>query len=83
MEMTYCRRAIRFIYFHDIHHLVGMAEPEIDTFNTYLSIKEKISASIQNQALSALLFLYRHILDSRSATLAKFAPESRKGFPWS
>jgi site-specific recombinase XerD len=40
-----------------------MAEPEINAFLTHLAVKEKISASTQNQALSALLFLYRHVLD--------------------
>ena len=39
-----------------------MAEPEINAFLTHLAVKEKVSASTQNQALSALLFLYRHVL---------------------
>ncbi len=39
-----------------------MAEPEINTFLTHLAIKEKVSASRQNQSLSALLFLYRLVL---------------------
>ena len=37
-----------------------MAEPEINAFLTHLAVKENVSASTQNQALSALLFLYRH-----------------------
>jgi integron integrase len=40
-----------------------MAEPEINAFLTHLAIKEKVSASTQTQALSALLFLYRHVLN--------------------
>ena len=39
-----------------------MAEAEINGFLTYLAVKEKVSASTQNQALSALLFLYRHVI---------------------
>ncbi len=39
-----------------------MAEPEINAFLTRLAVKEQVSASTQNQALSALLFLYRHVL---------------------
>jgi site-specific recombinase XerD len=39
-----------------------MAEPEINAFLSHLALKEKVSASTQNQALSALLFLYRHVL---------------------
>jgi len=39
-----------------------MSEPEINAFLTHLAVKEKVSASTQNQALSAILFLYRHVL---------------------
>jgi site-specific recombinase XerD len=39
-----------------------MAEPEINAFLTHLAVKEKVSASTKNQALSAVLFLYRHVL---------------------
>ena len=37
-----------------------MAQPEINRFLTYLALKEKVSASAQNQAMAALLFLYRY-----------------------
>jgi integron integrase len=39
-----------------------MAEPEINAFLTYLAVEERVSASTQNQALAALLFLYRHVI---------------------
>lgn len=39
-----------------------MAEPDINQFLTHLALQEKVSASTQNQALSALLFLYRHVI---------------------
>ena len=39
-----------------------MAEAEVNQFLTHLAVKEKVSASTQNQALSALLFLYRYVL---------------------
>ena len=52
----------RFIFFHHVRHPAEMAEPEINAFLTHLAVKEKVSASTQNQALSALLFLYRHVL---------------------
>jgi integron integrase len=39
-----------------------MAEPEINAFLTHLAVKHKVSASTQNQALSALLFLHRHVI---------------------
>jgi len=46
-----------------------MAEPEINAFLTHLAIKEKVSASTQTQALSAILFLYRHVLGREVGTL--------------
>ena len=61
-EHTYCQWVKRFIYFHNVRHPDEMAEPEINAFLTHLALKGKVSASTQNQALCALLFLYRHIL---------------------
>jgi integron integrase len=61
-EKTYCQWVRRFIHFHSIRHPAEMAEPEINAFLTHLAVKDKVSASTQNQALSALLFLYRHVI---------------------
>ena len=61
-EQSYCHWVKRFFYFHNIRHPAEMAEPEINAFLTHLAVKEKVSSSTQNQALSALLFLYRHVL---------------------
>lgn len=61
-EQTYCSWVKRFIYFYNVRHPQQMAEPEINAFLTYLAVKEKVAASTQNQALSAILFLYRHVL---------------------
>ena len=61
-EKTYCSWVRRFIFFHNVRHPAEMAEPEINAFLTDLAVKQKVSASTQNQALSALLFLYRHVI---------------------
>jgi integron integrase len=61
-EQTYCHWVRRFIFFHQIRHPAEMGETEINAFLTHLAVKEKVSASTQNQALSALLFLYRHVI---------------------
>ena len=61
-EQAYCLWVRRFIHFHDLRHPAEMAEPEINAFLTHLAVADKVSASTQNQALSALLFLYRHVL---------------------
>ena len=40
-----------------------MSKAEIKAFLTYLAVEEQVSASTQNQVLSALLFLYREVLN--------------------
>ncbi|MCK5557188.1 MAG: integron integrase, partial [Candidatus Hydrogenedentes bacterium] len=62
-ERSYCNWVKRFIFFHNVRHPDEMGEPEINAFLTHLAVKEHVSTSTQNQALSALLFLYRHVLD--------------------
>jgi len=62
-EHTYCHWVKRFIFFHNVRHPAEMGEPEVNAFLTFLAMKGKVSASTQNQALSALLFLYRYVLD--------------------
>jgi len=61
-EQTYCHWVKRFIYFHKVRHPAEMGEPEINAFLTHLAVKERVTASTQTQALSALLFLYRHVI---------------------
>ena len=53
----------RFIFFHGKRHPVEMGEQEISQFLSALAVERQVSASTQNQALNALLFLYRHVLD--------------------
>ncbi len=48
-EQTYCHWIKRFIFFHKVRHPAEMAEPEINAFLTHLAVKEKVSASTQNQ----------------------------------
>jgi integron integrase len=52
----------RFILFHGKRHPVEMAEAEVSAFLSALAVGERVAASTQNQALCALLFLYRHVL---------------------
>ena len=55
----------RFIYFHNVRHPAEMAESEINAFLTHWAVEKHVSASTQNQALSALLFLYRPGLEGK------------------
>ncbi len=61
-EDTYCSWVKRYVHFHNMRHPKEMGEPEINAFLTHLAVAEKVSASTQNQALSALLFLYRNVI---------------------
>ncbi len=61
-EKAYCQWVKRFIQFHDLRHPAEMGETEINAFLTYLAVEQKVAASTQNQALAALLFLYRHVI---------------------
>ena len=61
-EQAYCRWVRRFIRFHGLRHPAQMAEGEVNAFLTHLAVREQVSASTQTQALSAILFLYRHVL---------------------
>ncbi len=62
-EKTYVDWIKRFIFFHGKRHPLEMDEPEINHFLTDLAVNKKVSASTQNQALSAILFLYQHVLE--------------------
>ena len=53
----------RFVLFHNKRHPREMGKREIESFLTYLAVDSKVSSSTQSQALSALLFLYRDVLD--------------------
>jgi hypothetical protein len=48
-----------------------MAESEIDSYSTHLAVKRKVSPSIQNQALSALPFLYRRVFGKEIGDLGE------------
>ncbi len=61
-EETYINWIKRFIIFHGKRHPGEMGEFEVTQFLTHLAVEGKVSASTQNQALSAVLFLYREVL---------------------
>jgi integron integrase len=61
-EKTYIDWIKRYILFHNKRHPNEMGAPEIQTFLVHLATERNVSASTQNQALSAILFLYRHVL---------------------
>ncbi|HEV8338040.1 MAG TPA: phage integrase N-terminal SAM-like domain-containing protein [bacterium] len=61
-EKAYVGWIRRYVLFHNKRHPADMGEVEIGKFLSSLALDGKVSASTQNQALSALLFLYREVL---------------------
>lgn len=61
-EQAYVDWVRRFVRFHGRRHPSTMGEREVAAFLIHLATEKRVSASTQNQALSALLFLYRHVL---------------------
>ncbi len=62
-EKTYAQWVREYILFHKKRHPREMGVAEINQFITHLVIERKVSASTQNQALSAILFLYHNLLN--------------------
>jgi integron integrase len=62
-EKTYLHWIRRYIRFHDRRHPRLMGAPEVEKFLTSLAVENRVSASTQNQALAAVLFLYRDVLE--------------------
>ena len=61
-ESAYVHRVRRFILFHHKRHPAEMGADEVRAFLTHLAVEARVSASTQNQALCALVFLYREVL---------------------
>ncbi len=61
-EKSYLQWAKRFILFHKKRHPSEMGRAEVEAFLTHLAVAGDVAASTQNQALSALLFLYQYVL---------------------
>lgn len=68
-ERAYAGWIRRFVLFHGKRHPEEMGEPEVTAFLSHLATRRRVSASTQNQALSALLFLYRVVLRRELAWL--------------
>jgi integron integrase len=62
-ERAYVGWVRRFILFHGKRHPNDLGGPEINAYLTNLATEQRVSASTQNQALAAILFLYKEVLD--------------------
>jgi len=61
-EEAYTQWVKRFILFHNKRHPAEMGADEISSFLTHLAVYERVAASTQNQALNAIIFLYKEVL---------------------
>jgi len=62
-EEAYVQWARRYILFHGKRHPREMGEKQIEAFLTHLAVHGNVAASTQNQAMNALVFLYRQVLE--------------------
>jgi integron integrase len=62
-EKSYLHWARRYILFHRKRHPRDMGAEEVRSFLSFLAVDQRVSASTQNQALNALVFLYKHVLN--------------------
>jgi site-specific recombinase XerD len=82
-EKAYRHWIVEFLRFHrdgdDWKHPATLGKPEIEAFLTHLATKRRVSAKTRNQAFSAILFLYKHVLELEFPTIdALRAKQSRR-----
>lgn len=82
-EKTYVHWIKHYILFHNKKHPKEMGKHEIETFLTHLAVYKKVSPSTQNQAFSAILFLYKEVLgvDMSQENIQSLRAKERKHIP--
>jgi len=76
-EKSYVQWVRRFILFHGKRHPAEMGAAEISSYLTHLAVDMKVSASTQNQALNAIYFFYKNILQREIGTLEGVVPAKK------
>lgn len=76
-EESYTRWVRRYVVFHGKRHPQEMGAKEVRAFLVHLAVERDIAASTQNQALAALLFLYRNVLDQQLDDLGEIPAAKR------
>lgn len=76
-EQSYVAWVKRFILFHNKRHPKDMGPVEIRAFLTHLACNRNVSASTQNQAMNAILFMYREVLRREPGEFSEFQPARR------
>ncbi|QPI65055.1 integron integrase [Vreelandella venusta] len=76
-EKTYCYWIRFFIRFHRMQHPANMAGNEVRQFLEYLALERRVAGTTQNQALNAIVFMYRHVLDQPLGEVGNFSRAKR------
>ncbi|MEB3189913.1 MAG: integron integrase [Snowella sp.] len=71
-EQTYVDWIKRYLLFHQKKHHREMAEAEIKSFLSHLAVDKNVAAATQNQALNAILFLYREVLKIELGNIGEY-----------
>ena len=82
-ERTYVHWIKHYIFFHNKKHPIEMGKEEIEQFLTFLAVNKKVSPTTQNQAFSAILFLYKEVLgvDMSNWNIQALRAQERKHIP--
>ncbi len=82
-EHSYIGWIKRYIFFYNKRHPKDMGKIEIEQFLTWLAVEQKVSPATQNQAFSAILFLYKEVLgvDMSSWNIQALRAKERKHIP--
>lgn len=62
-EQAYCNWVVRYVKYHKLTHPQKLNEKHVVNFLNYLATNRNVAASTQNQALCAIVFMYKHVLD--------------------
>jgi integron integrase len=80
-EQTYVDWLVRFVRFHGMRHPQELGDAEVSAFLTDLAARLDVSASTQNQALNALVFLYKHVLNKPLGELHAMRARRKEHLP--
>jgi len=81
-EKTYCHWIRRFVKYHNNRKPSSMGAPEIHEYLSHLAINREVAPSTQNQALNAIVFLYRDVIKKDVGDFSDFArARQRKRLP--
>jgi len=82
-EQSYVGWIKQYIFYHNKKHPIEMGKLEIEQFLTHLAVDKKVAPTTQNQAFSALLFLYTQVLgiDLKDQNIQALRAQERKHIP--